>query len=74
MKLNCIWFTSVITWKIVRIVRDSGQFEEHIIEKIEFFGDLSKDQKEKLFKIAHLCPIAKILQQGIKIQEKLIQD
>lgn len=52
----------------------SGQFDEHIIEKIEFFGELSKDQKEKLFKIAHLCPIAKILQQGINIQEKLIQN
>lgn len=52
----------------------SGQYEEHIIEKIEFFGDLNKDQQEKLFKIAHLCPIAKIFQNGIKIQTEWMQN
>jgi uncharacterized OsmC-like protein len=51
-----------------------NQYEEHIIENIEFIGELSKDQKEKLFKIAHLCPIAKIFQQGINIQTEWTQN
>ena len=51
----------------------SSQYEELIIEEIEFFGDLSKDQKKKLFKIAHLCPIAKIFQNGINIQTEWTQ-
>ena len=49
----------------------SNQFEEQITEKIEFIGELSTEQKEKLFKIAHLCPIAKIFEQGIDIETKL---
>ena len=37
----------------------TNRYEEQIEEEIEFFGDLNEDQREKLFQIAHQCPIAK---------------
>lgn len=43
------------------------RYEEHIYERIEFFSDLSKEIEDKLLKIAHYCPIEKMMTQGIEI-------
>lgn len=51
-----------------------NQFDEEINEEITFFGELSDSEKEKLFKIAHHCPIEKIFRDGIDIHSELNMD
>ena len=46
-------------------------YEEKINEQIRFLGDLSQAEKEKLFQIAHHCPIEKMYKQGIQIHSEL---
>jgi len=46
----------------------TNRYDERIEEEIEFFGDLDEGQKDKLFRIAHQCPIVKMVQQGLEIQ------
>ena len=48
-------------------------FDDIITEEIRFRGNLSEKEREKLFKIAHQCPIEKIFREGIKIQSELKQ-
>lgn len=48
------------------------QYVEIISEEIRFTGDLSQEERKKLFRIAHQCPIKKIFQDGIKIEAELI--
>jgi len=40
-------------------------------EQITFNGELSQEEKQKLFQIAHQCPIEKIYKQGIEIHSEL---
>jgi uncharacterized OsmC-like protein len=50
------------------------RYEEAINERIKFIGNLSDAEKQKLFKIAHQCPIDKMFRQGIQINSELDQD
>lgn len=49
------------------------RYEEEINERIKFSGNLSKAEKQRLFKIAHQCPIEKMFRQGIAINSELDQ-
>jgi len=51
-----------------------NQYHEIITEQITFQGDLSSQEREKLFKIAHQCPIEKIFRNGIEIKSELKQN
>jgi putative redox protein len=41
--------------------------------QISFAGDLSADQRNKLFEIANRCPIHRMLTSGVKIQSTAVQ-
>ena len=43
-----------------------------IDRKIELTGDLSSEQKNRLFEISNKCPIHKVLTNSVKINSKLI--
>lgn len=43
------------------------RYKERIYETIRFEGDLSDQIREKLKKIAHQCPLEKMLDQGVEI-------
>jgi len=47
------------------------RYEEKVGEQITFIGDLSDEDRRKLFQIAHHCPIEKILKHGIEIHSEL---
>ncbi len=47
------------------------RYDEIISERITFEGNLTKNEQDKLFKIAHHCPIEKILRSGIRVESKL---
>jgi uncharacterized OsmC-like protein len=46
---------------------DIDRYEEKIYEEIEFFGSLSEQQRSRLARVAHLCPIYKMFKSGIDI-------
>jgi uncharacterized OsmC-like protein len=52
---------------------DIDHYEEHIEEQIAFQGELNEDTREKLFKIAHQCPIMKMLETNIEIESELLE-
>jgi putative redox protein len=39
--------------------------------QISFAGDLSEDQRNRLFEIANRCPVHRLLTSGVKIQSRL---
>lgn len=43
------------------------RYEEHIYETIRFEGDLSDETRDKLRKIAHQCPLEKMLDHGVEV-------
>ncbi len=43
-----------------------------IDRKIELVGDLTSEQKNRLFEISNKCPIHKVLTNSVKINSKLI--
>jgi len=47
------------------------RYEEHIEEEIQFFGDLSPDERKKLMRIAHQCSIHKMFESGIEIKSQM---
>lgn len=47
------------------------RYQEKIREMITFRGEISQPQKEKLFRIAHQCPIQKMFEDGIEIDSTL---
>ena len=47
---------------------ENGEIER----KIELTGDLTSEQKNKLFEISNKCPIHKVLTNSVKINSKLI--
>ncbi len=49
-----------------------NRYDEKIIQKLKFIGDLDEDVSNKLYKIAHQCPIEKMFEQGIKIESEHI--
>ncbi len=42
--------------------------------KIELFGDLTEDQRQRLFKIAGKCPVHRTLKNKIEVRDKLVED
>lgn len=49
------------------------RYEEHIREEITLTGELSGDERKRLFRIAHNCPIQAILEQGITVDSQLAE-
>lgn len=47
-------------------------YDEVIREEIRLQGNLSAEQREKLFQISHQCPINKMLQAGTKIDSRML--
>jgi len=47
------------------------RYEVAVIESIRFTGDLSEADRQKLLRIAHQCPIHKMLETGIPIHSQL---
>lgn len=47
-------------------------YDEVIREEIRLQGNLSAEQRDKLFQISHQCPINKMLQAGTKIDSRLL--
>ena len=47
------------------------RYDEHIEETIAFSGDLTEDERRKLFHIAHQCPIEKMFKSGIEVESEL---
>jgi putative redox protein len=50
---------------------DARPYEEQISEEIALRGNLTEQEREKLFRISHQCPIHKMLQSGIEIRSQL---
>lgn len=50
----------------------SGGFEEKIVESLMLRGDLSDQDRQKLFKVSQQCSIHKMLESGIEIKSQLI--
>lgn len=48
-------------------------YDEVIREEIRLQGNLSVEQRQKLFQISHQCPINKMLQAGTKIDSRLLE-
>ena len=53
---------------------EASDYEEEIHEKLDLTGEISPAEREKLMRVAHYCPIYKMLQNGIKISTQLVQD
>lgn len=54
----------------VRIVKEGT--ENQIERDIKLFGDLTKEQSQRLFEIAEKCPIHNFIERGAKIQSRLV--
>jgi uncharacterized OsmC-like protein len=50
------------------------RYEEEIDEEISFLGNLTSNEREKLFMISHHCPIHKMLKSGITVNSQLAKD
>jgi putative redox protein len=53
---------------------EANEFKEEIHERLNFSGEISPAEREKLMRVAHYCPIYKMLQNGIKVSTQLAQD
>ena len=51
---------------------EEQEFQEEIHEKIHLNGNLSQEDREKLMRIAHHCPIFQMAKSGIPIQTSAI--
>jgi putative redox protein len=51
--------------------QDIERYDEFIEESIAFEGDLPAEEKRKLFRIAHQCPVHKMFEAGIEINSAL---
>jgi putative redox protein len=52
---------------------DIEHYKEHITQEIALNGDLSDKEREKLFRIAHQCPIEKMFIEGIPIDTEMVE-
>jgi uncharacterized OsmC-like protein len=50
---------------------EASDYKEEIHEKLILTGELSPIEREKLMRVAHFCPIYKMLRGGIKISTQL---
>jgi putative redox protein len=53
---------------------EASEFKEEIHEKLNLTGEINAAEREKLIRVAHYCPIYKMLQDGIKVSTQLAQD
>lgn len=49
-----------------------GMVDQFVME-VSFVGDLSAEQRNRLFEIANRCPIHRMLSSGVKTQSKLLE-
>jgi uncharacterized OsmC-like protein len=49
------------------------RYEETIEEHISLSGNLTPEQREKLFQISHHCPIQKMLIKGVEVKSRLVE-
>lgn len=47
------------------------RYDDHIYQDVTLHGDLSEDQRKKLFQIAQMCSIHKMMEQGVTIDSTL---
>lgn len=53
---------------------DLGEMSETIAMEIEFSGDLTSEERQKLFLVSKQCPIHKKLHEGIEINTQLVEN
>lgn len=51
-----------------------GEYTEHIAEEIELIGDLTQQDKERLYRVSLQCPIHKIIKHGTDVKSHLAED
>ena len=49
------------------------RYDESIEEHISLSGNLSQEQRDKLFQISHHCPIQKMLINGVEVKSRLVE-
>lgn len=49
----------------------AGSYTEEVIEKMKFLGELSEEERQKLLRIAHACPIYQMFKEGIPVRTEL---
>ncbi|GAB4388571.1 MAG: hypothetical protein Kow0025_08690 [Thermodesulfovibrionales bacterium] len=49
------------------------KFTESISQELSFSGDLTDEEREKLYRISLQCPIHKMLKSGVKVQSKHVK-
>jgi len=54
-------------------IEEGQDYCEEISEKILLKGDLSQDERDKLLRIAHRCPVYEMLKPGITISTILME-
>ncbi|MFL7812503.1 MAG: OsmC family protein [Anaerolineales bacterium] len=55
-------------------IEGSSSRHGKITEQIQFIGDLSNSEKDKLFQVAQHCPIENLLEDGIIIKSQPVKD
>ncbi|HTR45198.1 MAG TPA: OsmC family protein [Thermodesulfovibrionales bacterium] len=48
------------------------KYEDRIDLDIALEGDLEREERDKLFEISRLCPVHKILENGMKVQSRIV--
>jgi uncharacterized OsmC-like protein len=48
------------------------RYEEQFLEEIALKGDLTKEERDKLYHIAHQCSVYKILRDGATVSSELV--
>ena len=49
------------------------EYKEQITMQMRFFGDLTAQEREKLFKVSKQCPIHKMLKSGIDVTSRMAE-
>lgn len=52
---------------------EAEEYHEEITEHVKFCGNLPGTAREKLLRIAHFCPIYKMLDQGVEVKTSLLE-
>jgi len=53
---------------------DIDEYKEQISEKITLTGNLTSDERQRLFMVSRHCPIHKMLLNGIEVHSFLLED